>query len=427
MNMEVTHCEVLGTDKNEKDIDKLFDLYRSNPQHARVLFMSNKNRFRYSKTVLFKMGEWFDIVEFDVRHGISTTNKIFKHEKRLSTIRYRKNGFWFVKNRRISQLMFRDTLGGYGGATPTTEYLKKNFAWYRALDENHDLFMGWFTHSFNYILKHKLFSFKKLVKAHFKLPTPTCNTIVKMIRDKSNQDIEFFSRLHYYLPHLKNVENLSPKLLGDYTIFRDAVDMARQLGKTLNCSWGPKRLKVEHDKWAEEITLVLYEHDNRKLKIKDVFSKFAEWSGYNMIETTKDLALEGLKMHHCVGTYGSRIDSGESGVYRYKGYTLELRYTKIEKKEPKWKALGHIRGLITSNKKVTKTKSVLVMNQLRGIGNADAPQKLKDEVNAKIDKFNLVELPVWTEEKKKEANNEWDDIFGPSVIVNNDNLDDLPF
>jgi hypothetical protein len=58
---------------------------------------------------------------------------------------------------------------------------------------------------------------------------------------------------------LKNVENLKVDFNNEY--FMDTCKMAGTLGKVVNCSWSFKRLKLEHDKFAREISQIVLLHE----------------------------------------------------------------------------------------------------------------------------------------------------------------------
>lgn len=103
---------------------------------------------------------------------------------------------------------------------------------------------------------------------------------------------------------------------------------------------------------------------NREMNVGLIFKDFEEFSGYELIKTTKDLAYEGKKMNHCVGSYVTDVDSGASGIYRIENHTLELR--------KRW-AKGH---------------QFLRISQLRGYSNSTPPDDLSEKVGVMVENFN---------------------------------------
>jgi hypothetical protein len=102
------------------------------------------------------------------------------------------------------------------------------------------------------------------------------------------------------------------------------------------------------------------------MSVNQMFIKFSEMSGFKLLTTTKEMNYEGRKNNHCVATYVSNVDSGQSGIYSIDDYTLELVNT--------W-----------SN---DYKKTVLKINQFRGYSNCQAPSDLFDSVKSKVDEFN---------------------------------------
>ncbi|MHA1989149.1 MAG: PcfJ domain-containing protein, partial [Promethearchaeota archaeon] len=221
------------------------------------------------------------------------------------------------------------------------------------------------------VWSNKIFNLHKLLKAFYNVPIAPAKLLHKVF-GKNNKHDELVHTIREKGKFLKNIENLQPDYLEDDNriMFLDSIKMAKKLGKIVNCSWGLKRLKQEHDDWAEEITNILFVEDNKKLNIKGVFYEFAHFSNFYLIKTTRGLALEGKRQKHCVGGYAGTVNSGTSAIYHIKGYTLQL-------------GLEIIKGEgIGSNKYKVENR------QLRGFGNKKAPDELVEEVNDKIKEFN---------------------------------------
>jgi hypothetical protein len=146
--------------------------------------------------------------------------------------------------------------------------------------------------------------------------------------------------------------------------------MAKTLDRKVNCSWSARRLKEEHDVWSKEITDIVFTEGDRLMGVNDMFIKFADESGFNLLRTTKEMNIEGRKNDHCVATYVGKVDNGNCGIYSIDGYTLELN--------TKW-VNNH-------------TKLALVIAQFRGYKNSNAPENLYDKVKGELYKFNGMEV-----------------------------------
>jgi hypothetical protein len=145
--------------------------------------------------------------------------------------------------------------------------------------------------------------------------------------------------------------------------------MAKTLDKRVNCSWSTKRLKDEHDKWSKEITDIVFTENDRKLTLAQIYLDFAESSGFKILQTTKEMNLEGRRQSHCVATYVKKADGGNCAIYSISDYTLELTKSWIN----------------------NYTKQVLQITQFKGYKNCEAPQELYDMVKSELVKFNGVD------------------------------------
>jgi hypothetical protein len=188
---------------------------------------------------------------------------------------------------------------------------------------------------------------------------------------------------------LINIDKLTPEFLSN-EYFVDTCKMAASLGEKVNCIWGVKRLKEEHDVWSRKITGIIASYEPLKvLKVGYIFKKFAEFSGYKMHVTNHELIGEGLMQDHCVGTYTSQVDGGHCAIYHVDGYTLQLTMNSAWREEEKTERLDKY-GL----------ERILYNSQFRGYKNQAAPKELVDKVESLIEAFNLNELKKVLEEEK---------------------------
>jgi hypothetical protein len=247
---------------------------------------------------------------------------------------------------------------------PVYQFLASKFGWLRNIGEDtrlHGL-------SFNVIMTKKLFNGKKALAHIYGVPYPVADVLSKNKSDYSPWN--YLKMWKQMRRHLINIDNLKPEILNSH-YFIDACRIGGQLGHKVNCSWSLRRLKEEHDKWSKEYDAIVMKYEPViDLNIAQVYRDFAEFSGYPLLLTNHALINEGRLMRHCVGSYTSNVNAGNSGIMRVEGHTLEVAYRK------QW-----VDGEYTPIKK-------LVYNQLKGVSNANAPKDLDDGVKMMIDAFN---------------------------------------
>jgi hypothetical protein len=355
MSKEAKYTELFSY-KNP-NVETLFKIYQKNKYNARVYYMNeNANIFVSTRCGVFDEPNGdFSIVCFSRKYGISKTNKMYNRESRKFSIIKKDNKLYYNQNKIFLPLTYSNLMG------LSIEYsiipaLVERLPWLRFMTE-HDVCRNV---SFNTLISKKIFSLEKALKLEFKLPLPSAKLLHKM----NEYQVRY---LKYYIEYLDNVENLHNTLpTYDFSIFYDTVKMAKTLDKKVNCSWSTKRLKEEHDKWSKEITDIVFTEGDRKLTISNIYLDFAESSGFKILQTTKEMNLEGRKQSHCVATYVNKADNGNCGIYSISDYTLELGR--------KW-VNNH-------------TKQVLFIAQFRGYKNCDAPKELYAMVEDELTKFN---------------------------------------
>lgn len=363
------------------EIDKLYKAYALDKKKARILYFNNRGNYTTTRVIMFKRENGdFEIAHFVETLGISITNKMYRREKKIESLIYKANKFYYItRTKKITQLTYGGLRGFVGqfaswgdieDHTLIKSFMKK-FSWVRFISEEpwlHGM-------AFNSIVRYKLYNLNDALKHKFKVPTPVIKKLKVMFKDYNMIDVvKIWKEMKQVL---LNIENLKPELFQHH-LFIDTCKMARTLDKKVNCSWGVKRLTQEHDDWAKEITNTVLEFEvERELRVKDIFVKFAEVTGYKLLKTNKELLGEGMTQKHCVGTYIKKVDDGGSGIYHIKGYTLELSYYKIT---GKWN---------TEINDYERTVYQYLNNiQFRGKFNKNAPTELQDEVNEKILAFN---------------------------------------
>lgn len=124
-------------------------------------------------------------------------------------------------------------------------------------------------------------------------------------------------------------------------------------------------MRNEHDEWSRRVADIIFKYqENERLAILPAFEEFDKHIG-GLLHDTKSLYLEGKKQSHCVATYANAVNSGWSGIYHVKGYTLELGIKNVD------------------NRRELKVK------QFRGFRNAPAPEELTQDIENKLRDFNM--------------------------------------
>lgn len=395
-------------ESDKKEVNELFRIYKEDPFKARVKYHNKgKGSFTFTRLVLFEFNkDDFEICQFSVNFGISTTNRIYSSQKKLASISYKKGKFWCINNRNKNKSICPLTYGTFVSFIQETEnlytwkkedgsfieksevfkYFYKRFPWVLMLSES-DISMG---ANMNVIKNQKLFGMKDLNRHVMKVP----NNIAKIVMESKTFETlknqgQAIKRWHGVMKVLDNLENVTPELLNDH-LFADTCKMANTLGRKINCAWGSKRLKEEHDKWAKEITRIVLDCElEYVLNIRPIYKAFANFSGYRLLKTNKDMLAEGMMQHHCVGTYIDQVDRGQSAIFHVKGYTLQLNVIDLNwdtYKSRTEKVHPHHMSETYNNKglyeKIDPSHNKALVNaQFRGKFNEQAPQELVDEVN----------------------------------------------
>ena len=94
--------------------------------------------------------------------------------------------------------------------------------------------------------------------------------------------------------------------------FRDMVEQAYALEKTINLMWSPKRMSEEHTKWSRELMkLTIGTKSEEPVWSESIADTFRQ-HGLELCNTEQRVFEEGYLMHHCVYTnYWSRIQRKE--------------------------------------------------------------------------------------------------------------------
>lgn len=380
--------------------DKLFELYQRDRFVARVIYMNDTSDYARFRLMLFtrKNGD-FKIVYFRKTFGISKTNVMYNHDKRLFEVIFKGGKFYLLdntKNRKRIVTLTRISLQSV--CNNARFYMNENalyesilrvltikFTWLRFMIE-HNVCENV---AFNTIISKKIYNLKKALKHEYKTTYPVAKMLHKY-SVKDNYMKNLIASLKNYSSYISNMESLSSELIEDAALLHDSVNMAKTLGKIVNLSWSKRRLKEEHDKWAKIISDIVFIDGDREMHIGEIFLEFEDFSNYNVIKTTKEMAYEGKRQNHCVATYVNKVDSGGTAIVTTKEYTIELV------------------------SKYTQYGSVIIVKQMKGYNNCEPTMVFQKQFSDMVFKFNEFKTNGMVKEGNKlykQQNLTTDDIF----------------
>jgi len=410
-------------------VDELFKIYKANPFNARVKYFNSGHKYTYDRSCIFEKGPVdFEICVFRNNFGISVTNRIYSSQKKLYSISYKNGKLWYINKikNRISPLSYGSLLEFIGYAetisiwghqesdklkkSKTWEFMVNKFPWLKMISE-HPVSMGV---NLNVVKTKKMTSTKDINRHVLGVPNNIAQMVIESgvlskIRDR-NDGIKPMSVWKNALKYLDGVQNLNLEMLKSHYFF-DSIKMAKTLGRKVNCKWGEKRLKEEHDAWAREIgNIVLDCEEEYDLNIRREFIAFAEFSGYKLLKTNKEMLIEGMIQDHCVGTYITEVERGRCAIFHVDGYTLQVGIGTQTIREPEKMEIGPngnpIRIPQTRNVEIKELKNL----QFRGKHNNAAPPELVARVNAELKRFGTEGMfdtinEVFEEVLRKKSNN----------------------
>lgn len=428
----------LLSEGNNGKVQALFALYKKDPYKARVKCFSNEGDFNYRRLVIFEKGDNdFEITEFENKFGISVTNRIYSSQKKLRSIIYKKGKFYYLDNvrKKIRPLTMaaiitfvNDTehhyyeLGSYPHSkfkekSKTYSFLVEKFKWIQTVYET-EAARGI---SFNSIVSKELYGQKDLLRYVFKVPVNIVNIVLNKpklsiddqrffkikISNRNADTFEVLKRWKEVSKVLDGVQNLTEEFYHHH-LFYDTCSMAHKLGKKVNCRWGLAKLKEMHDDWAKDIRNILLDCElEYKLKIQQGYFGFADYSGFKLLFTNKEMLVEGVRQNHCVGGYIDRVQRGECAIYHVDGFTLQVNVDK---------AVGTNKGWVMTSEGVLKNYSDisdtlllqefkdkfgedeeptsmyrLTRVQFRGLRNSDPPAELVAHVDKLLSEYSLTD------------------------------------
>jgi hypothetical protein len=365
--MKAVITELLYEDTPD-NITQLNKIYKEDRYHARVYYLNSSGDpsldGNFTQESLYRFEDKdgnMDLVLFQRKYGITKNNKRYISKKVQFRIRIRASGVWVTSNYKIRAYMLHDAFGlrcNHKIQKKIEEIMFKKLAWFRYIKEE-------FPHmdkSLNYFINKGLYTKKDIIKDQYGFDWPLSKVLYDM--DKENNTFYGYAdyrKLQFYKDWIINENKFDKELITkNWGIFYDSLKVAKVIDKKINMRWGEARLKQEHIDMSMEMVNIIYRYDESELNNKKCYVEFAEYSGYKLMGTMKELAMEGITKRHCVASYKMDVNRQYCSIYGIGDYTLELG----------------------------ECNEGLYIKQFRGYENKLAPDVLRDAVNDKLGKFN---------------------------------------
>lgn len=362
---------------------------------ARVFCSQNKVQ-RHERVLFEKSPTHWNVMERVTSFGISDTLKRYSKNRVVKNFICKNNKFYLIERAKgVKQC------GVHHLSKEHKEQLYKHHPFLKFLEDE----SIWL--SLNIVFSKKLFTFKKAL-AHYYGCQYTDN--LKMVHESDNNPFKVsIKERKKYQKIFINLHKANVALFdgGNGDFLRDSANMAQILCRKIDLSWSFKRLEAEHDEMSAIITNMAILADYKEYEIRTVFKELGEMIG-GLIADSKTLAMEGLLKHHCVATYGNKIERGVCAIYKYKGYTLQVS-------EDNYNSVEGIIGMerdadqFGCSVPIKEIFNPLQVIQFRGCKNQDPPEALMQEIIDKVNNFNNIKIKKYDKYRKKHgqlANNE---------------------
>ena len=381
--------------------DKILEIYKEDRMKARIIFENDNQECSETSIYAFEYdNKDIRIVSFNKGLSFSKTNIIYSRDRVNFTFIYKHNtkSFYLGINKGVRVLTV-NLLINYLSNNDILHFITNKFGWIRNIIE-----MGQITRklSLTTILRKKLFNQEKIIKHIFGTNHNVAKILYERDKHSHNNSTQYIWKKYNHL--FEKIDKLTPSFFDNH-LLSDLCRFSQIFNQKINCEWGDKRIKIEHDKlYKQYIEIVLEFEPIKELHIRGIYKKFAEFSGYELLTTNHDLIREGKIQQHCVGTYIGKVNSGNSAILRVNGYTLEINYGKIKLDNDVYKNV---------------TDYFLYTNQVRGFRNQSPPYELESEINSKILEFNIIYTPSLRDSEQETK--------GSTDYSINEMYNDLPF
>lgn len=343
--------------EDNPNIERLFDYYKEDRQAARVYFHSRGSDY-FSRTEIVAFEDigtsYFRIIEDCTDYRITENNRIVKSIRKGFGISYGKNGVYLLKKGKLVKPASSSDLSYFSKSELVRKFFYSKLNNLEFLDE----FKGE-NKSYNTVMHHKLFTPNKFLRHIYGFQDPKVNKLFhKVYFSWSSKGIGQLIHPKKIKQCFKYFTNVTALLNSKYPISKyfvadnilsseeeimisDFLKMSYTLGVPFNCKWSIKRIEIEHNKLIDLQNKLLIGTANYDLDISPSFMllnalitehKFDQ--DLILIKTGGDLISLGFRQSHCVASYSSKIENGESCVFEYLGrYSVEIGF-KMENSKP---------------------------------------------------------------------------------------------
>lgn len=293
---------------------------------AKIVIRDSPSKFATNEMAWFDREDGFTVISKISYLRISKNNRFYYSSSKKEIITYRDGKYWIIRENSPLPLTFSQ-LANFGftdtelpEANKTViDRIMRHFPPARYIKEYSQEFPALRTVAFNSIIKHKLWDLKKLVSHTYGCNYPEAINRVILTR-KLNvraKDLTPFNNCHKLNKEL--LENANIGILTDCWRF------AKMLDKPVNLAWSVKRLHQEHDKLYKYIINITGDFFNYSLRINPDFIELAEKEpSLSLYRTSRELVEVGAREKHCVGSYPSAVDSGNTAIFDFEGFTAQI-------------------------------------------------------------------------------------------------------
>lgn len=212
---------------------------------------------------------------------------------------------------------------------------------------------------------------------------------IKQVQEQFDGRLSYFTYFLKYTTVHKAIKFISIITgVGGYKqraeLWKDYLEMCKQLKYDLKNDFVlfPRDLKLRHDQCVTEINAInekkrLKEENKKNKAIADMYQELKmaysyENKNYMIVVPTKasDIILEGQALHHCVGTYTTRVAKRESIILFIREkenpetsfYTMEIKNGKVNQVRGKYNnaMTSEVKGFVESFKSKLKPKKEAV-------------------------------------------------------------------
>lgn len=355
---------------------------------AKIVIRDSPSKFTTNEMAWFDKEDGFTVVKKVSYLGISKNNKFYYFSSHDEAITYRDGKYWIIRKKSPLPLTFVQLVNfGFsdrelpGANEIVMEKIMNHFTPARFIKEYKHQFPAIQTVAFNSITKNKLWDLKKLVSHAY-----SCNYPEAIKKAMVAKRLNMIAK---DLPPFINYHKVNEELLksSNSGILMDCWRFAKILDKQVNLAWSVKRLHQEHDKLYKYIINITGDFFNYSLRINPDFIELAEKEpSLTLYRTSRELVEVGAREKHCVGSYPSAVDSGNTAIFDFEGFTAQI------------------------------TRKPFHLAQLRGYKNSTPPEEVTARLKEILDKHNTFS----GYKKISSANGEgW---ANPAVIVEDNDI-----